>query len=126
MTFPSNPIPILRIFDEAKAKEFYVEFLGFSVDWEHRFEPELPLYFQVSRGECQLHLSEHYGDSTPGSAVRIPVTDLDAFHKEITAKKYRFARPGIEEQPWGREVRVGDPFGNKLVFWDHPAEGAQR
>jgi catechol 2,3-dioxygenase-like lactoylglutathione lyase family enzyme len=29
--------PILRIFDEAKAKEFYVEFLGFRVDWEHRF-----------------------------------------------------------------------------------------
>lgn len=26
-------IPILRIFDEAKAREFYVEFLGFRVDW---------------------------------------------------------------------------------------------
>ena len=119
MTFPSNPIPILRIFDEAKAKEFYVEFLGFSVDWEHRFEPELPLYFQVSRGECMLHLSEHHGDSTPGSAVRIPVTDLDAFHAEITSKNYRFARPGIEDQPWGlREVIVGDPFGNRLIFWE--------
>ena len=117
MTFPSNPIPILRIFDEAKAKEFYVEFLGFSVDWEHRFEPELPLYFQVSRGECMLHLSEHHGDSTPGSAVRIPVTDLDAFHAEISSKNYRFARPGIEDQPWGlREVIIGDPFGNRLVF----------
>lgn len=33
----STTIPILRIFDEAKAKEFYVAFLGFSVDWEHRF-----------------------------------------------------------------------------------------
>ncbi len=30
--------PILRIFDEGKAKEFYVEFLGFKVDWKHRFE----------------------------------------------------------------------------------------
>lgn len=121
MTFPSNPIPILRIFDEAKAKEFYVEFLGFSVDWEHRFEPEMPLYFQVSRGECMLHLSEHHGDSTPGSAVRIPVTDLDAFHTEITAKNYRYAKPGILDQPWGlREVIVGDPFGNRLVFWQAP------
>ena len=36
--------PILRIFDEAKAREFYVDFLGFQVDWEHRFEPGLPLY----------------------------------------------------------------------------------
>ena len=36
--------PILRIFDLAKAKEFYVDFLGFKVDWQHRFEPDLPLY----------------------------------------------------------------------------------
>lgn len=119
MTFPSNPIPVLRIFDEAKAREFYVEFLGFSVDWEHRFEPEMPLYFQVSRGNCVLHLSEHHGDATPGSAVRIPVTDLDAFHTEISAKNYRYARPGILEQPWGlREIVIGDPFGNRIIFWE--------
>jgi len=31
-------IPLLRIFDVAKAKEFYVGFLGFAIDWEHRFE----------------------------------------------------------------------------------------
>ena len=29
--------PILRIFDESKAKEFYLGFLGFKLDWEHRF-----------------------------------------------------------------------------------------
>ncbi len=28
-----HPIPILRIFDEAKARAFYVDFLGFTVDW---------------------------------------------------------------------------------------------
>jgi hypothetical protein len=27
-----NIVPILRSFDEAKAKEFYVDFLGFSID----------------------------------------------------------------------------------------------
>ena len=36
--------PILRIFDEANAREFYIGFLGFKLDWEHRFEPSLPLY----------------------------------------------------------------------------------
>jgi hypothetical protein len=50
--------PILRIFDEAKAREFYVDFLGFKIDWEHRFEPGTPLYMQVSKDECLLHLSE--------------------------------------------------------------------
>jgi catechol 2,3-dioxygenase-like lactoylglutathione lyase family enzyme len=72
--------PILRLFDEVRAKEFYVEFLGFKVDWEHRFEPGLPLYMQVSKDECVLHLSEHHGDCSPGAAMRIQSSDLDAFH----------------------------------------------
>jgi hypothetical protein len=29
--------PVLRCFDEAKTREFYLDFLGFKVDWEHRF-----------------------------------------------------------------------------------------
>lgn len=29
--------PIMRIFDVAKAHEFYLGFLGFTVDWEHRY-----------------------------------------------------------------------------------------
>lgn len=111
--------PILRIFDEAKAREFYVGFLGFRVDWEHRFEPGLPLYMQVSRDGCVLHLSEHHGDCSPGAAMRIETDSLDAFHKELTAKAYRYARPGIQHMPWGtRDLSVGDPFGNRLTFTD--------
>ena len=60
-------VPVLRIFDVVKAKEFYVGFLGFQIDWEHRFEPDLPVYMQVSRGDLVLHLSEHHGDGCPGS-----------------------------------------------------------
>ena len=63
--------PILRSFDEAKAREFFVDFLGFTVDWEHRFEPSLPLYMQVSKDDCIIHLSEHHGDCSPGAAIRI-------------------------------------------------------
>jgi len=75
--------PILRIFDEAKAKEFYVDFLGFKVDWEHRFEEGLPLYMQISKDGCVLHLSEHHGDGTPGAAMRIETDDLDTFHRQL-------------------------------------------
>jgi uncharacterized glyoxalase superfamily protein PhnB len=112
-----RPIPILRIFDEAKAKEFYGGFLGFTIDWEHCFEPGTPLYMQVSRGDCVLHLSEHYGDAIPGSAMRIPVEDIDGLHRELMEKRYKYARPGIEDTPWGtRDVTVRDPFGNRLTF----------
>ena len=109
--------PILRIFDERKAKEFYIDFLGFKVDWEHRFAPDAPLYLQVSRDECVLHLSEHHGDCCPGAAMRIESSELDAFHAELVSKNYRYYRPGIEEMPWGtRDMSVKDPFGNRLTF----------
>jgi uncharacterized glyoxalase superfamily protein PhnB len=109
--------PILRMFDERKAREFYLDFLGFKVDWEHRFEPGLPLYMQVSKDGCVLHLSEHHGDASTGAAIRIETSDLDAFHTELASKHYKYARPGIEDMPWGtRDMSVKDPFGNRLTF----------
>ena len=110
-------VPILRIFDKSKAKEFYVGFLGFRVDWEHRFEADLPLYMQASRDGCILHLSEHHGDGSPGAALRIEVADIDELHRELIAKPYQYARPTIEKMPWGtRDMSVHDPFGNRLTF----------
>jgi catechol 2,3-dioxygenase-like lactoylglutathione lyase family enzyme len=64
-------VPILRIFDIAKADEFYQGFLGFKVDWDHRFDDSAPLYRQVSRGDLALHLSEHHGDGSPGARLRV-------------------------------------------------------
>ncbi len=112
-----HPVPILRIFDEAKAREFYVEFLGFKVEWEHRFEPGLPIYMQISFGSCLLHLSEHNGDCCPGAAMRVPVEGLDELHAALNAKQFKYARPAIEETPWGtRDMTLRDPFGNRLTF----------
>ncbi|TDL31049.1 VOC family protein [Jeotgalibacillus sp. S-D1] len=114
-----SPTPILRIFDEEKAKEFYVAFLDFKVDWEHRFEEGLPLYMQVSNGDCIIHLSENHGDCCPGAALRIEVENIELLHSNLISKNYKFARPGIEETPWNtREVRIGDPFGNRIVFFE--------
>ena len=112
-----NTTPILRIFDETKAKEFYVDFLGFRVDWEHRFEAGLPLYMQVSKDGCVIHLSEHHGDCCPGAAMRIETNELEAFHAHLVAKGYKNAQPAIEDTPWGsRDMSVTDPFGNRLTF----------
>lgn len=113
-----HPIPILRSFDEAKARAFYVGYLGFKVDWEHRFEPGLPLYMQLSRDSMVLHVTEHHGDASPGSALRVDVGDVDAFLAELRGRPYGNARPSVEDQPWGsRDMTITDPFGNRLTFY---------
>src|SRR5438874_334129 len=119
-------VPILRIFDEAKAREFYVGYLGFQIDWEHRFEDNTPLYMQVSRGGLTLHLSEHYGDGSPGSTVFVRMTGIDDFHAELTAKQYKYLRPGLGIEPWNaKSMELIDPFGNRIRFnEDLPTRGA--
>ena len=57
-------IPLLRIFDTGKALEFYRDFLGFEVAWEHRFQDHAPLYAEVVRDGVRLHLTEHHGDAS--------------------------------------------------------------
>jgi uncharacterized glyoxalase superfamily protein PhnB len=110
-------IPIFRIFDTAKAKQFYLDFLGFTLDWEHRFDEKAPLYMQVSRAGLILHLSEHHGDCCPGSTVFVRVKGLAEYHAEISAKNYGYLRPGIEETfHQSRCMQVIDPFGNRIRF----------
>lgn len=109
-------IPILRIFDITKAHEFYLEFLGFRIDWEHRFGENMPLYTQVSRGDLKLHLSEHAGDASPGSNMVVQTKGIAALHQELNGKKYRYMKPGLERQEWGTEMMVIDPFGNRIRF----------
>jgi len=116
-------VPLLRIFDLPKAKEFYVDFLGFTIDWEHRFDDRAPIYMSVSRGTLALHLTEHYGDCCPGTTVYVSMRGIEEFHREIMAKNYGFMRPGIGQTEWGSTMmQVIDPFGNRIRF-DEPKQG---
>ena len=120
-------IPIIRIFDYKKAIEFYVDWLEFTIDWEHTFEPDTPIYMQVSRDGIHLHLSEHHGDATPGARVYITCTGLREYHKLLIDKKYKNNRPGLEETFYGTWcVEVIDPFGNRLTFNEDKEKGIEK
>ena len=110
-------IPILRIFDVVKAREFYLDWLGFTVEFEHQFEENMPYYIGVSRDNIELHLSEHYGDATPGSKIFIVCNEIEKFYAELQSRPYKYYRPCLEKTFYGSlEISVLDPFGNKLSF----------
>ncbi|MBP0443427.1 VOC family protein [Roseomonas sp. SSH11] len=105
------------MFDIPATRGFYLDFLGFTWDWEHRFAPDLPLYAQVSLGGTALHLSQHHGDATPGSGLLFMIQGIEGFHAALIGRRYGFARPALEDAPWGaRILRVQDPAGNRLTF----------
>jgi len=113
----SPAVPRLRSFDEAKAREFYVDFLGFTVTYEHRFGDNFPLYMQLQRDDCIIILSEHYGDACPGASLLITVENLAALRDELRNKDYKYSKPDMAETEWGTvEMGISDPFGNSLTF----------
>ncbi|MDT0380315.1 glyoxalase superfamily protein [Streptomyces sp. DSM 42041] len=98
-------IPILRVTDAGRAVRWYAR-LGFTQQWEHRFEPGLPVFTEVARGRVRLFLSEHEGDALPDTLVYLRVRDVEAVAAE-------FGVP-TEHAPWGPEAELRDPDGNRL------------
>lgn len=121
-------IPILRIFDYQKMLEFYIEWLGFEIVWEHRFEENMPAYLEVKKGNIILHLSEHHGDASPGSSIFVWGEGVAEYHKELIDKNYKYNRPGLEKTFYNAvSFTVHDPFGNKIIFnekFDHEKHAA--
>jgi len=98
-------IPILRVVDAAAAAAWYRR-LGFTQEWEHRFEPGFPAFVSVARGRVRLFLSEHRGDARPDTLVYLRVAEVDAIAAEFDVS--------VEEAPWAREIELRDPDGNRL------------
>jgi len=110
-------IPVLRIFDYKKAIEFYIDWLGFKVNWEHTFDDNAPVYLEIEKDGLIIHLSEHHGDGTPGTNVFVWCDGVEEFHKKIIDKKYKYNKPGLEKTFYGSlAVTVIDPFHNQIIF----------
>jgi len=111
--------PVFRVFDYTKTIEFYVNWLGCKMEWEHKPE-DGPFYIQVSIQGARFDLSEHHGECSPGG--RFTIADfqgLTAYHQQLLDKQYIYNRPGLERVEWDKailEMTVIDPFSNRIIF----------
>ncbi|WP_162908083.1 glyoxalase superfamily protein [Allorhizocola rhizosphaerae] len=125
----TTTIPVLRVFDEAAAKEFYADFLGFTLDWGGPSGgPGTPFYGQVSRPGTTLQMALSPYEAGPGATVDIWLSNLDEVHRELShyvmSRNIRIWGPGIwmpdiMAVPYGTEkgsrvLVLSDPFGNHL------------
>ena len=117
-------IPHLRILDYQKAVDFYVDSLGFKIDFEWRHEPGFPVYMGICLGTLYIHLSEHEGSgpSGQGRGLTLSVTNADSWFETLKHKGIKFEQE-IQTQPWGsREFIMHDPFGNTIVVTSSSSE----
>ena len=115
--------PCFRIDSYEVAMPYYLEFLGFKVDFEWRHEPGFPVYMGISRGESPgisqgelaLHLTEH--KEVPREiGVMMDVEDVYALFEDLKSRDPDLAAE-LVDQPWEKtELHLKDPFGNKIIF----------
>lgn len=107
-------IPALRITNYSRSKAFYVDGLGFQIDWEHRFEPHFPVFMQITRAGMSIYLSEHSGDCQVGGLVHFFVSDVDGWFHEFQSKGVPIQEAPNEALEGLRMMTVVDPDGNQL------------
>lgn len=120
-----SSIPVFRMLNEAQARQFYLDYLGFEIDWESRFSPTSPLYMQIHLGAAILHLNGHANDETPASEVHIPVLGLQHYCDDLNSKKLGYPEAiAVDPRYQGRntDLNLYDPFGNRLVFCSQHTE----
>lgn len=107
-------MPTLRITSYARSKTFYVDGLGFQIDWEHRLKPDFPVFIQVSRDGLSFFLTEHKGDCPVGGLIHLYVPDVDAWYAEFQHRGAPVEEPPNETLQGLRDMTIIDPDGNKL------------
>ncbi len=109
--------PILRVAEYDASVEYYVNVLGFKVDWGSGG------FGSVSRGKASLMLCEG-SQGHPGTWMWFAVSDADKLFEELRDRGARIRHPP-ENFPWGsRELHVFDVDGHVLRFGSETPEGA--
>lgn len=113
--------------DVDRAKEFYVEKLGFNADHDRTVHEGLRFVQLTPPGSaCSIAIGEGLGGTLkPGQqdSIQVVIPDADAVLAELRAKGVD--AEGIDEQEWGRFVTVTDPDGNRWTLQQLPDYSAQ-
>lgn len=123
MTITHIEIVSLPVSDQHRARDFYVDVLGFDLVRQNEMGPA-GHWIQVAPRGAQTSITlVTWFDTMPAGSMQgllFHVEDLDA--EVIRLAEHGVAIPeGIQEAPWGRFVVFADPDGNRLVLRGRPA-----
>lgn len=107
--------PIFRVGDLRRSLDYYVQRLGFRVDWNEAG------IASVSRDRCCIFLCEGEQGCQPTWAW-LGGDDIDAEHATLAARGAIIRHPPTNYS-WAYEMQVADPDGNVLRIGGEPKDG---
>jgi predicted enzyme related to lactoylglutathione lyase len=99
--------------DVDRARDFYVNQVGFVLDYDHTVNDDLRFVQLTPKGSaCSIAFGKGLSDKEPGSVagLQMVVPDADAARAELVGRGVD-ATP-VQEFPWGRFTFFHDPDGN--------------
>jgi len=112
----------LNVADVDRAKRFYGESLGWSVDIDQSPTEGLRFVQVTPPGSaCSICFGSSLGMLPEGQTqfLQVVVDDADAARRDLVERGVECSE--VDEQPWGRFVRFDDPDGNQWSLQQLPA-----
>jgi len=111
----------IPVTDVDRAKQFYVEKLGFNADHDHTVSDELRFVQLTPPGSaCSITIGLGVTDAAPGSVrgMQVVVDDVAKAREELVERGVEVS--DVQEFPWGRFVFLADPDGNAWALQQIP------
>ena len=110
-------VVILPVSDVDRAKDFYVNKIGFHADHDHTVSDEMRFVQLTPPGSaCSIAFGRGLTQAKPGSVegLMAVVEDADAAHAELVSRGAEVS--DVKDLPWGRFVYFSDPDGNSWAL----------
>jgi catechol 2,3-dioxygenase-like lactoylglutathione lyase family enzyme len=116
---------MVPVTDVDRAKDFYVDQVGFVADHDHAVSDEVRFVQLTPPGSaCSIAIGKGLTQMLPGGLdnLQVVVADADAARAELVARGVDASE--VDDQAWGRFVRFSDPDGNRWTLQQLPAWSA--
>jgi catechol 2,3-dioxygenase-like lactoylglutathione lyase family enzyme len=117
MAFTHVQLLSLPVADQDRAKDFYVNTLGFELVGDNPMGPDRRwVQVRPKGGQTSITLVDWFETMPPGSlkGLVVETDDLDGDVKTLTERGVHTG--DVQEAPWGRFVTIDDPDGNGIVL----------
>jgi len=105
--------------DQERAKQFYVDKLGFAVQMDSNFGESMRWVMLRPPGSGTCITLVNWFETMPAGSMKggvLGCDDLDKTMAELGARGVSFSEDEVQEAPWGRWKTFDDPDGNSWVL----------
>ena len=111
--------------DVDRARDFYVDQVGFHLDYDQRVSDELRFVQLTPDGSaCSIAFGTGLGIDMPVGGqrgIQVVIPDAEAARDHLRANGVDASE--VDEQAWGRFVTFSDPDGNRWILQQLPQRG---